>query len=200
MQVNDQYLRTIHAQACTAVARANRNLTPEVDAFSPLYLNAVLTSENATYQHVDDLRQALGEAITTKLDELMDKDVFDMHDPRNIDPIPDELLPLIRPFPTTAAACDVLAERHRQLAVEGWTAKHDDEHGPGALALAAAAYALDAGEVLDLFSPADAGDRYEPLFWPFSSHWWKPGEPRRGLVKAASLVLAEIERIDRVGV
>ncbi|ALP64091.1 hypothetical protein AN416_07010 [Paraburkholderia caribensis] len=95
------------------------------------------------------------------------------------------------------AALDVLAERHRQIAVEGFTPEQDDEHRSGALAFAAVAYALDAGETLDLFARTDPADRHEPLFWPFSSRWWKPGEPRRGLVKAAALILAEIERVDR---
>jgi len=33
----------------------------------------------------------------------------------------------------TAAARDVLAERQRQIAVEGWTPEHDDRHDPGEL-------------------------------------------------------------------
>jgi len=94
------------------------------------------------------------------------------------------------------AARDVIAERQRHVDVEGWTPEYDDEHAPGTLALAGAAYALDAGYALDSFVPADA-DHPEPLFWPFCSEWWKPGTPRSGLVKAASLILAEIERIDR---
>jgi hypothetical protein len=41
---------------------------------------------------------------------------------------------------------DVIAERQRQMSVEGWTREHDDrEHGSGELARAAAAYALHAG-------------------------------------------------------
>lgn len=97
----------------------------------------------------------------------------------------------------SAAERDVIAERRRHVDVERWTAQHDDEHAPGTLALAAAAYALDAGYALDSLVPADA-DHPEPLFWPFSSEWWKPGVPRSGLVKAASLILAEIEHIDRL--
>lgn len=90
----------------------------------------------------------------------------------------------------------VIAERRRQVEVEGWTDAHDDEHAAGTLALAAAAYALDAGEALEW--GADASDnRPEPMFWPFSSSWWKPTTPRHSLVKAAALILGEIERMNR---
>jgi hypothetical protein len=86
---------------------------------------------------------------------------------------------------------DVLAERQRHVDVEGWTPEHDDEHDPGILAFAGAAYALNAAYVLDLCEPPVVP------FWPFSSDWWKPGTPRRSLVKATALLLSEIERIDR---
>lgn len=33
--------------------------------------------------------------------------------------------------------------------------------------------------------------------WPWEAHWWKCSHPRRALVKAAALILAEIERYDR---
>ncbi|MNY70647.1 hypothetical protein D3C86_2088230 [compost metagenome] len=34
--------------------------------------------------------------------------------------------------------------------------------------------------------------------WPWSEDWWKPSpEPRRNLVKAGALILADIERLDR---
>lgn len=42
------------------------------------------------------------------------------------------------------AASDVLAERARQIAVEGWTPDHDDAHAKGELAQAAACYAHEA--------------------------------------------------------
>lgn len=40
----------------------------------------------------------------------------------------------------TAAAHDVLAERRRQVDVEGWTIDHDDKHANGEMASAAACY------------------------------------------------------------
>lgn len=39
-----QNLRAVHANACAAVMRADRTLTPEVDAFWPIYLRAVLAA------------------------------------------------------------------------------------------------------------------------------------------------------------
>jgi hypothetical protein len=36
-----------------------------------------------------------------------------------------------------------------------------------------------------------------PKMWPWARQWWKPTGARRDLVKAAALLLAEIERIDR---
>lgn len=38
--MTDQQLRTVHAQACVAVARVDRTITPVDDRFWPLYLRA----------------------------------------------------------------------------------------------------------------------------------------------------------------
>jgi hypothetical protein len=100
--------------------------------------------------------------------------------------------------PISQAGLDVLAERRRQIHVEGWTAQHDDEHDAGALAAAASAYAL---YVADELNPQSQGDgdfgRSPPVMWPFHSTWWKPSDVRGSLVKAAALALAELERFDR---
>lgn len=94
------------------------------------------------------------------------------------------------------AARDVLVERQRQIEAEGWTPEHDDRHVPGQLALAAAAYAVEAEA--NLTDPEDAHPiGVPPEFWPWSPAWWKPTDARRDLVKAAALILAEIERLDR---
>ena len=92
---------------------------------------------------------------------------------------------------SSQAALDVLAERRRQIEVEGWTPEHDDEHGACELSDAAACYALGS-------EAADVGD--VPDCWPQSwdESWWRPSQDRRrNLVKAAALLLAEIERLDR---
>ncbi|MER0833934.1 hypothetical protein AAA528_16910 [Pseudomonas aeruginosa] len=83
---------------------------------------------------------------------------------------------------------DVQAERRRQITAEGWTPEHDDQHGAGELADAAACYALWAGGI-------NPGNWRE--FWPWAPEWLKHSEPRRMLVKACALALAEIERLDR---
>lgn len=99
----------------------------------------------------------------------------------------------------TPAVKDVIAERQRQQSTEGWTPEHDDEHCDGELALAASCYA----ENFALFSTwqdgesVDWSDAPQPANWPWSLEWWKPSSPRRDLVKACALILAEIERGDR---
>ena len=89
----------------------------------------------------------------------------------------------------THAARDVLAERQRQIEVEGWTPENDDAYQSGDIADAAACYAMT--------SPRMRGDRSAPLDWPWVGRWGKPTDRRRNLVKAGALILAEIERLDR---
>ena len=85
------------------------------------------------------------------------------------------------------ALLDVISERQRQRAVEGWTSEHDDAYQNSELADAAACYAIYAHNQ-GLSTPAH---------WPWAPDWWKQSGPRRDLVKAGALILAEIERIDR---
>lgn len=102
----------------------------------------------------------------------------------------------------SAAAHDVLAERRRQEAAEGWSRKHDDALSDGSLALAAACYACNAAtwaQRAPSLPEAEYGKLSEPGFrWPWHRKWWKPKSQRRDLVRAAALLLAEIERLDRV--
>lgn len=107
---------------------------------------------------------------------------------------------------------DVAAERRRQIDAEGWTPDHDDcEHAADDLALAAACYALpdkhrdvfprkdprevgrSAGESITIFD-----DVLCPHLWPWHGASWKPKDRRSDLVRAAALLLAEIERLDRM--
>lgn len=89
----------------------------------------------------------------------------------------------------------ILAERARQIKVEGWTPEHDNTHTMGELAKAAACYALPA-TVREMFPTSDGA---YPANWPWSVVHWKPTpEDRvRELVKAGALIVAEIERLQR---
>ncbi len=85
---------------------------------------------------------------------------------------------------------DVLAERQRQIDVEGWTPKHDDEHYDGALSAAAACYLMHKN------SRNPFKKDWFP-FWPWGDTYWKPKSERENLVRAGALIIAEIERLDR---
>ena len=95
---------------------------------------------------------------------------------------------------------DVAAERLRQVSGEGWTPEHDDTHCAGEMAKAAACYAW--ASALPAYSRAvHEGDWWRTVIlrrlWPWDRNWWKPKNPRRDLVRAGALILAEIDRIDR---
>lgn len=99
--------------------------------------------------------------------------------------------------PTSAATRDVIAERDRQIKSEGYDLEHDDVHQNDEIAAYATFYAM----------PPAARD------WPaeetgYGMTWgqaiipadWGPPKPcdrRQELVKAAALLVAEIERMDR---
>lgn len=84
---------------------------------------------------------------------------------------------------------EVYSERRRQVDREGWAPQHDDEHDEGEMAFAAAAYAT---------YQDDPASNYVPGLWPWAAEWWKPTTRRRNLIKAAALIIAEIERLDRL--
>ena len=97
------------------------------------------------------------------------------------------------------AARDVLAERQRQISAEGWTPEHDDEHDSGELAGAAGCYARHVNARSWVVGTAhdDYAKEPAPDAWPWDESWWKPTNPRRDLIKAGALILAELDRIDR---
>ena len=86
------------------------------------------------------------------------------------------------------ASLDVIRERHRQLTEEGFTPERDDA---SAYDSGASPQPLTAGAVAYII-----GDKW---WWPtdFSPDMFKPTTTRRNLVKAAALLIAEIERLDR---
>lgn len=112
----------------------------------------------------------------------------------------DSRYPIISPETSGASgwvAAEILAERRRQIEEEGWSLKRDDIlHRNGELVLAASCYVKIAG-----FNQASHRDRYQtsraPISWPWADEWWKPKNPRSDLIRAAALIVAEIERLDR---
>lgn len=96
----------------------------------------------------------------------------------------------------TKALEDVIAERARQITHERFDTAHDDDHDAGELAAAGACYAINAADQMHPYSQGDNDNDILPM-WPWDEGFWKPKEPRRDLVRAAALILAEIERLDR---
>lgn len=75
----------------------------------------------------------------------------------------------------------IAEERKRQIGEEGWHTEHDDDHDSGELTSAAHAYLEN-----------------NPVYWPWESSSWKPSSRIRDLVKAAALIAAEIDRLQRL--
>lgn len=91
---------------------------------------------------------------------------------------------------------DVAAERRRQIEAEGWTPEHDDQHGDGSMSIAAACYALHHMAPALAVQTLNVRDLWDWTSW--ASSWFKPKDRRTNLVRAGALILAEIERLDRV--
>lgn len=104
----------------------------------------------------------------------------------------------------------IAAERERQVSEEGWTTEHDDQHGDGSLAIAAACYAVP--ERIYVQRDFAVGPHFQDP-WP----WYDSEDARkrqsnypnaiategterlRMLVKAGALIAAEIDRLARAG-
>ena len=83
-------------------------------------------------------------------------------------------------------------ERKRQIEVEGWTSKHDDQHCDDTLVVAGICYAAHVANSLRGATP----DKLPPQ-WPWEARWWKPEDNVRTLVKAGALIAAQIDRLQR---
>ena len=96
---------------------------------------------------------------------------------------------------------EVARERERQMTAEGWSPEHDDrEHRRGELAMAAASYAAPK----EIFSHqkicnGETGHMFYEEY-PFNQgRAVIERQPRRRqLIIAAALIVAEIERLDRI--
>lgn len=104
----------------------------------------------------------------------------------------------------------LMAERTRQIDVEGHTPAHDDCYTDGSLARAASTYALAASMsdwqrgghrrgVSKLLREYSEGyfTRIRTM-WPWDWGFWKPQNRLRELEKAGALILAEMERLERL--
>lgn len=109
----------------------------------------------------------------------------------------EHLAALLPPDPEiTDAEKDVLAERRRQIGVEGYTFERDDAYINGDLAWAGAAYAVSAARAAGRVVHATARS-LAPHTWPWALKAWNPKDARTDLVRAGALIIAEIERLDR---
>jgi hypothetical protein len=89
----------------------------------------------------------------------------------------------------------IAEERQRQIAVEGWTPEHDNEHDMGEMIGAAITYSAHA---LGIVSEEEIPNADTDGYWPWEDRWWKPSpDPIRNLVKAGALIAAEIDRLQR---
>jgi len=155
-------------------------------------------STASDYVNLSDYRELERELAEEKgrrqrWQKLADQRAIEVADLRTSAPAPSSA---IKP---TRAAADVLAERQRQVEKEGWTSEHDDGHVDGGMAVAAACYALDAAQQITE-EHHTWSERYVAVakeLWPWDAEWWKPKDPRRDLVRAAALIVAEIEKLDR---
>lgn len=86
---------------------------------------------------------------------------------------------------------EISAERRRQIEVEGWTPEHDDGHSSEEMARAAASYVLSHAGLIE--------SAFDAWLDGWGREWFKPNpvDSRRDLIKAAALILAEVERLDR---
>lgn len=101
--------------------------------------------------------------------------------------------PVILNRATAAAIDDVMHERCSQLSEKGHAPEWDDTYTKGELVNGAIAYCdASVGEVTEE-DAADVG----LLFWPWPPETFKPRDKRSNLVRAAALIIAEIERLDR---
>lgn len=107
----------------------------------------------------------------------------------------------------TGGVCnEIYHERRRQITSLGFDHAHDATHTTGQLAQAAAALAYCSTLTAEdsMAHAALVGARAPHgmssvvrFLWPWSRTWFKLRSPRRDLVKAGALIVAEIERLDR---
>jgi hypothetical protein len=87
--------------------------------------------------------------------------------------------------PASGVILEIAAERRRQVEALGYTAERDNGYAKQELARAGAALA-----VADWIGPTG-------WLWPWSQWVFKPRTHRENVIRAAALLVAEVERLDR---
>lgn len=186
-------------QAARAATPSTVSVPPELDegAFQVGQRVTVIATrphvhDTSDDEDADELCNQPGVVVEQLLnDPHHDYLVYVPHTRRVYACVPADLAELEPPTPQSRALRDVIQERARQTDQEDWTPEHDDRHTHGELAGAAACYVLTS--VPDWTGRPPIG-----ALWPWDRAWWKPTTRRRDLVKAGALILAEIERLDRL--
>lgn len=108
------------------------------------------------------------------------------------------LSPMLGVLPTPIV--EVLGERDRQKRLEGFSDEIDDMHGAHTLLGAAFNYCYSAAEWLG-GAKLVMGDPPFASLWPMIAGglpWpWKPKNAKRDIERAAALLLAQLEKLDR---
>jgi hypothetical protein len=193
MKMTDNELRALHVQACAAILKQDRTVTPADEAFWPLYIQAMLEARRASvtpFGHAYVYPSVNGPVLlyNTGAAEINGSKPTE-HCALFVDP------PLAMDL--TRAEREVILERRRQVDEKGFSAAHDDESDAGDLAAAGAAYAQNAASQLHPYSmqPSDG----IPLIWPacWGVEYWKPKTAAEDLKRAAALIIAELEKLRR---
>jgi hypothetical protein len=99
---------------------------------------------------------------------------------------------------STANVCDEIAAERAKQEEKGYDAAHDDRQRDGELIRAAITYARYAqSDMKHRVAVAWHGHGSAPSEWPWLDEFYKPEDRRQDLIKAAALLVAEIERLDR---
>jgi hypothetical protein len=89
----------------------------------------------------------------------------------------------------------IAEERRRQVEDLALSTEEDDGATQGQLARMASGYAFGSTVYADLGQGLKPGSA--PDFWPHGRAYYNPEDPRSDLIRAAALIVAEIERLDR---
>jgi len=104
-----------------------------------------------------------------------------------------------KPFHIEESVVLIAEERDRQIHVKGHDNEHDDKHGNGQLAIAAACYAVN-GTTAGCLHIGHVGCGGQEDAFPWDKKFDKRGKQTRisELVKAGALIAAEIDRLQRL--